>query len=1748
MARDFRADQIRVNKIIASGSSWPLATGRAVDTNGNPTPAEQYHPNLGLLFYSSSAAADYSGVIEGSTDLMNQFGNEPWLVFSGSANNTALTPVGDGSAVLFLGDVIISGTLFGKRQLIQIDSDVPNDFYVQGNTHLSGNFFAGPTSYDNGGTHTQNMTVYPNQRGDRGVKINSDMIVYTRGSSAMPPRISFRTLTWEDRLTPATGNEHPDVFFHVSGTVGGRLGNQRGIALFGGDLHVSGNFSVDGSNDLVKFQEDMILNNTRSMPPNFGHDYTNPANLPPPLSRIKKLDRWTVGQFAPNASSWWSVLHNSSSTAVGGHGGWKLKVKGGAPWNGNEFTVSGSGDVGIDPGKTFWFDSRGATKTGIKHTWAVGSNKLQISGNIPTSYEFNHGVVTGSGGFHLPQGTSAEGRFGQSMGIMFRGEGSGLAGNEADIGIYYNGSVLTNPILGGTTNTLVFTGTNAASDGWMGVGGKLQLIAHGGLGKFQASTNMFLGTDSGDININPGGGNVVFKDATGAAVVDIDTSNEHLRLPSTADPDDYFQIAVGAAGTTTIKTFDDAATGAHLTVNIDGNIAMNAADASTIGLGNSNADTGKITIGGSVANRSEIELNATNIDVNAGSGGINLDAAGQSHLTTTAGTLTLDGAGGVNIVGNSSEVDITTTGGVDINSAAFDVDASGAIALDSDSTFNIGATNFVVTADGGAGDGAISLQTTDTTNGVKICTVGGASAVPIQIGGATSTVTIGNDLSVGTNAHSGSVDVWGDLTVHGSFIKGHIISASVGDPLLLLNSGALSSNSGGGIAIASGSNQTNIAMVFGRDTSFVNTFLVGTLDVGDGDSQSETKVDLSGATPIPIRTTGVRFPAGMALTSSQVTAGPYHLSMSNPSNKGGIRIRAGNPVVGVNQGPVQLSGSMFSIQPDRKVYLLESDPGTHTGAWLKGNSSSGLITVSAPDGVTIQGEKPELRLADTYKMLTCFGGGAGTANLQLQNAGGDLHLSSSAPGNAWTQTVISSSHDINIKAGLGSLLGVNTGGTFKVTGSTYSFQMAAGQKMYLDEGTDVSLQLDSNLLKINLGGAYTGLRLDDASHIYFDGSAKYVHDSGQVSDGALTYQGTDITVNASADGIINAGGDHLQLRNRTYGKAVDLHAGSAWVWSAAGQNNRSGAILVASSSATGLPDRGYLSLGSQRGELTNEVFYNGRHTDVAIWVSGTMGGRGNAFPSVTAFGGDVVMSGSLSLAEYIYLEDSTATNIRFRSNRIDLSANSVQLISLQPTAGTPSIAINGDQGQFTTSIGGHGSLIFAAAGHDSTNRALFFSDGTGEAAGLDVKFYVSGAAGSRNSSTRGTTVFGGDVHCSGSLSTDTLSLDSLTLDATNSKLGFYNASNFYIQKSSADLVFKDSNLGTQKTLTQLASQAMTENLFSVTQTAVGVPNYGMTTGSFSFDTGVGGPSANNARATNAIGGDVYFFVSGTMGAKALHPAATPNRGVSVFGGDMHVSGAITSDNTAFGGSLDDAYDMPNGGGTPSTGAGRSITVNGPPVALANGASLVTSDLLVVSGGIAMGQMRMVPMADTDSFYTKAGLFLTSSAGELSFGAGGAPSAAKTAFTINSNANVMMQQASGVGKKLAFSPSEAATYLQYTNANGSNPGGRQLTMANQTTAGIIRLIAGNDNGVGNPGTGTGFDGVVHCTGSFLPGFDQEYNLGSATKRWANVYTGDLHLRNDRGNWTIYEEPDMLVVVNNLTGKKYKMGLTPLEDEE
>ena len=71
--------------------------------------------------------------------------------------------------------------------------------------------------------------------------------------------------------------------------------------------------------------------------------------------------------------------------------------------------------------------------------------------------------------------------------------------------------------------------------------------------------------------------------------------------------------------------------------------------------------------------------------------------------------------------------------------------------------------------------------------------------------------------------------------------------------------------------------------------------------------------------------------------------------------------------------------------------------------------------------------------------------------------------------------------------------------------------------------------------------------------------------------------------------------------------------------------------------------------------------------------------------------------------------------------------------------------------------------------------------------------------------------------------------------------------------------------------------------------------------------------------------------------------------------------------------------------------------------------------------------------------------------------------------------------------------------------------------------------------------------LSVTGTILPGSDNTYDLGSPSFRFANIYTGDLHLQNERGHWQVVEEAEALTVINRLTDVRYKILMEPYEEE-
>ena len=117
----------------------------------------------------------------------------------------------------------------------------------------------------------------------------------------------------------------------------------------------------------------------------------------------------------------------------------------------------------------------------------------------------------------------------------------------------------------------------------------------------------------------------------------------------------------------------------------------------------------------------------------------------------------------------------------------------------------------------------------------------------------------------------------------------------------------------------------------------------------------------------------------------------------------------------------------------------------------------------------------------------------------------------------------------------------------------------------------------------------------------------------------------------------------------------------------------------------------------------------------------------------------------------------------------------------------------------------------------------------------------------------------------------------------------------------------------------------------------------------------------------------------------------------------------------------------------------------------------------------------------------------------------------------------------------------------------------ISFAPDSDTGIYRSAT---NGIGFTAGGThqltiGASAISVSTG-INPSTSATYDLGSTTYRWRNLYTTDLQLSNmdrdegnkvdgTRGDWTLQEGEEDLFVINNISGKKYKIALIPTEEE-
>jgi len=300
--------------------------------------------------------------------------------------------------------------------------------------------------------------------------------------------------------------------------------------------------------------------------------------------------------------------------------------------------------------------------------------------------------------------------------------------------------------------------------------------------------------------------------------------------------------------------------------------------------------------------------------------------------------------------------------------------------------------------------------------------------------------------------------------------------------------------------------------------------------------------------------------------------------------------------------------------------------------------------------------------------------------------------------------------------------------------------------------------------------------------------------------------------------------------------------------------------------------------------------------------------------------------------------------------------------------------------------------------------------------------------------------------------------------------------------------------------------------------------------------------------------DADFGVSGSSTMKAITATTFSGSSTITAVGAISGSGALSCEGalTAGGGLVLQSSGITSAGtiagatGITSTGTATFATVTGSGTATFNA---MTSDTVDINGGAIDGTAIGANSAAAGTFTTIAGTTISGTTvggtvgtlTELNLQSGGITNAGTIAGAtgITSTGTATFATVTGSG---------TATFNAMTSdtvdINGGAIDGTAIG-ANSAAAGTFAAVKGTTlSGSSTLQVG----GATTVAGNITPLQDVAYDLGSTSKRWANVYTGDLHLKNERGDWTLYEEANDIMVRNNLSGKMFKLGLVPVEEDK
>ena len=516
-------------------------------------------------------------------------------------------------------------------------------------------------------------------------------------------------------------------------------------------------------------------------------------------------------------------------------------------------------------------------------------------------------------------------------------------------------------------------------------------------------------------------------------------------------------------------------------------------------------------------------------------------------------------------------------------------------------------------------------------------------------------------------------------------------------------------------------------------------------------------------------------------------------------------------------------------------------------------------------------------------------------------------------------------------------------------------------------------------------------------------------------------------------------------------------------------------------------------------------------SDTWLFVSGTIGSKNSASRGVATFGGDVVISGT------IYNAAGTA----YSTGGGGGTSNWNELSPSPRLNSTASVAIAGALGS-----------SYAA-----------------QSAGSDVFFFVSGTSGVAGASAR-KSVFGGDVVTSGShyvvgnvTGTNALFSGDIQLNGGDIQTTAGSV-NLFTDAYAGDITIGGYN---HTTMRLMDGGSPSSSRFYVANDRIGLTELYLATG----------PTYNAYKniyiGSNGLASALTYIhlgsnVANSYGKTTIYTTDTDIKGRAMITGSLYapmMSGSLTklvngsdylragSNVTLTTGSDGSVTVASTGGGGTPAGSNTQVQFN------ADGAFAATSGLtfatgsssLTISGDLAVngGDITTTESVATIFSTNVSTLSLASAAQTVSVGG----SSSSTAFTLNVAASRTGNSTLNLGHGITSAGNTKNVNIGQRGDPGSTT---NIRLGTTDSAGASNIFMSGSVYI---------TGSVGMKGSIIPDAHNTYTLGTPDIRWAHIYTGDLHLRNERGDWTIVEEPDYLCVVNNRTGKRHKMVLQAID---